>query len=173
MKPLSLSLLKLVVMSLVLEASPVAAQSPVQGGRWIVPVNDRFGFTLSAGSSFIYAGQELMQNTWRGVNAVTNGGTFPNTTVDRPYLSQYIARVSTTTNERHSFGVTLDYKLSPHDRLTFSYQWSSFSSKVHSYTAMCRCGLRDPPLLPILPIGSPACTTGSGSASKMSVRRPL
>ena len=43
MKPLSLSLLKLVVMSLLLEASPVAAQSPVQGGRLIVTVNDTTG----------------------------------------------------------------------------------------------------------------------------------
>ncbi len=97
---------------------------------WIRPVNARFGFTLSAGTSRIYAGQELLQNTWRGVNAVTNGSTFPNTTIDRPYLSQFIARVSTTVNERHSFGLTLDYKLSPHDRLTFAYQWSSFSSDL-------------------------------------------
>lgn len=95
---------------------------------WIQPLSPRFGFTLSAGSSTIYTGQDLMQNTWRGVNAVTNGGTFPNTTVDRPYLSQYILRNSTTQDERHSIGVTLDYKLSPNDRLTFSYQWSSFSS---------------------------------------------
>ncbi len=43
MKPLSIPLLALVVMSLMLEASPVAAQSPVQGGRLIVTVNDTTG----------------------------------------------------------------------------------------------------------------------------------
>ncbi|MDO8540077.1 MAG: carboxypeptidase regulatory-like domain-containing protein [Opitutaceae bacterium] len=96
----------------------------------IVPVNKRFGFTLSAGSSTIFAAQRSMATTWRGVSAVTNGGTFPNTTVDRPYLSQYIVRMSGTDLQRHSFGITLDYKLAANDRLTFSYQWSSFSSNI-------------------------------------------
>jgi TonB-dependent receptor len=110
--------------------NPTRKVHPGMNVSWIMPVNDRFGFTLSASTSKIYTGQELMQNTWRGVGAVTNGGTFPDTTVDRPYLSQYIARVSTTDDERHTFGVTLDYKASPRDRLTFSYQWSSFSSNL-------------------------------------------
>jgi TonB-dependent receptor len=97
---------------------------------WIVPLNKRLGFTLSAGSSTIFTGQRSMAATWRGVSAATNGGTFPNTTVDRPYLSQYIVRMSGTDLERRSFAVTVDYKLAANDRLTFSYQWSSFSSNI-------------------------------------------
>ncbi|MBI4622908.1 MAG: hypothetical protein HY736_06735 [Verrucomicrobia bacterium] len=68
---------------------------------WMVPVNQRFGFTLSAGSSTNHTAQDSMQNTWHGVSAATNGGTFPNTTVDRPYLSQYIFCVNATHYERH------------------------------------------------------------------------
>ena len=97
---------------------------------WIAPLSKRLGLTLSAGSSTSYTAQRLMTATWRGVGAVTNGGTFPNTTVDRPYLSQYTVGVSGTDYERRSFGVTVDYKLAPNDRLTFSYQWSSFSSNI-------------------------------------------
>jgi iron complex outermembrane recepter protein len=97
---------------------------------WIAPLSKRLGFTLSAGSSTSYTAQRLMNATWRGVGAVTNGGAFPNTTVDRPYLAQYSVGVSGTDYERRSFGVTVDAKLAPNDRLTFSYQWSSFSSNV-------------------------------------------
>jgi len=94
----------------------------------IYPVNKRLGFTFSAGSSTLYGGQRTMNEQWRGVAVPTNGGTFPTTTADRPYLSQYIVRMSGTDLERRSFGVTVDYKLAQNDRLTFSYQWSSFSS---------------------------------------------
>ena len=99
---------------------------------WIVPVNQRFGFTFSAGSSTTYGSNKSMSATWRGVSAATNGpaGTFPDTTVDRPYLTQYAVTDSATDLERRAFGVTLDYKLAEHDRLTFSYQWSSFSSNI-------------------------------------------
>jgi iron complex outermembrane recepter protein len=97
---------------------------------WIVPLNKRLGFSVSAGSSTIYTAQKAMAATWRGAGAATNGGTFPTTTVDRPYLSQYIVRVSGTDYERRSFGITVDYKLAANDRLTFSYQWSSFSSNI-------------------------------------------
>ena len=93
----------------------------------IVPVNGRFGFTLSGGTSTQYSNSSLSSSTWRGASAVTNGGVFPDTTPDKPYLSQYIVRDGPKTTTRQSFGVTLDYKLTAHDRITFSYQWSSFS----------------------------------------------
>jgi iron complex outermembrane receptor protein len=115
-------------------AKPVFAYSVYLNMRfdlsWIVPLNKRLGFSLSAGSSTIYTAQRAMAQQWRGVSVPTNGGTFPNTTVDRPYLSQYIVRMSGTDYERRSFGVTIDYKLAPNDRLTLAYQWSSFSSNI-------------------------------------------
>ena len=93
----------------------------------VVPVNKRFGFTVSAGSSTQYSAQPMASSTWRGVGAATNGGTFPDTTPDQPYLSQYIVRDGAKTTTRNSFGLTLDYKFAANDRLTFSYQVSTFA----------------------------------------------
>ncbi|MFM1746774.1 MAG: hypothetical protein RLZZ188_440 [Verrucomicrobiota bacterium] len=92
---------------------------------YIRPVNARFGFTLSAGTSTNYLNQDFMQNTWRGAGAVTNGTTFPHTTPDRPYLSSYLFRDNTKQSTRNSFSATLDFRPTPRDRLTVSLQFSS------------------------------------------------
>ncbi|NUN52752.1 MAG: FHA domain-containing protein, partial [Planctomycetaceae bacterium] len=115
-------------------AHPTRKVRPGADFSWVVPVNSRFGFTLTAGSSESYSSLDAMQNTYRGVSAATNGNAFPHTTVDRPYLSAFFVRNSTTIVERRSFGATVDYRLSPSDRLTFSYQWSSFSSNFMTRT---------------------------------------
>jgi len=96
--------------------------------NYLAPLSPRLGLSLTGGSSTQMSAQDLMAATWRGVSAPTNGTTFPHTTVDRPYLSQYILRVTGSQYERRSFGFGLEARLSPRDRLTFSYQWSSFSS---------------------------------------------
>ena len=96
---------------------------------WIVPVNKKFGFTISGGASAQYSSEPYMQNTWRGGGAATNGTTLPDTTPDRPYLSDYLVRDSTTGRDRTSLGATLDYRLSRNDRLTFAFQYGTF----HSY----------------------------------------
>ena len=64
---------------------------------WVVPVNKRFGFTLSGGYTSQYTPQDYVANTWRGAgNATTvaanatNG--YPATTPDRPYLSNFSIR---------------------------------------------------------------------------------
>ncbi len=93
---------------------------------WIVPVNKRFGFTVALGNSRQYSHQVGHTNTWRGVNAATNGTAFPHTTVDRPYLSAYQVTDAPKESGRESFGVTFDFRLSAHDRLSLSYQYSSF-----------------------------------------------
>ena len=92
---------------------------------YIRPVNTRFGFTLSAGTSTNYLNQDFMQNTWRGAGAVTNGTTFPHTTPDRPYLSSYLFRDNTKQSTRNSFSATLDFRPTPADRVTFGLQFSS------------------------------------------------
>ena len=96
---------------------------------WIVPVNKAFGFTLSGGASSQYSSEPIMTNTWRGAGAATNGGTLPDTTPDRPYLTDYLIRDSTTGRDRTSLGLTLDYRLTPASRLSFSFQFGTF----HSY----------------------------------------
>lgn len=94
---------------------------------WVVPVNKRFGFSVAVGNSTQYSHQVGHTNTWRGVTAATNGAAFPHTTVDRPYLSAYQITDSPKETRRESFGLTLDFKLSAHDRLSLSYQYTAFN----------------------------------------------
>lgn len=94
-----------------------------------MPVNKKFGFTISGGASAQYSSEPYMQNTWRGGGAATNGTTLPDTTPDRPYLSDYLVRDSTTGRDRTSLGATLDYRLNRNGRLTFAFQYGTF----HSY----------------------------------------
>jgi TonB-dependent receptor len=93
---------------------------------WIVPVNKSFGFSIATGASTQYSHQVGHTNAWRGVNAATNGAAFPHTTVDQPYLSAYTVQDAPKESSRDSLGVTLDFRLSHYDRLSLSYQYSSF-----------------------------------------------
>jgi iron complex outermembrane recepter protein len=93
---------------------------------WIVPVNQRFGFSLAMGTSTQYSHQVGHTNVWRGVSAVTNGNAFPHTTPGRPYLSAYTVRDAPKESRRESLGATLDFKLSRNDRISLSYQYSAF-----------------------------------------------
>lgn len=93
----------------------------------IVPVNKRFGFTVSAGSSTQYSAQPMASATWQGVGAATNGNAYPDTTFDKPYLTQYLVRDGSKTTTRNSFGFTVDYKFAAYDRLSLSYQVSTFA----------------------------------------------
>ena len=92
----------------------------------IVPVNERFGFTVSASTFTHYIPQTFSQNTWRGASAATNGGTLPDTTPDKPYLTDYAVREAAALQQRSTFSTTLDYKLTPRDRLSFSFQYGRY-----------------------------------------------
>lgn len=87
----------------------------------IVPINDRLGVTLSASKSSVYTGADFIQRGWRGVNLATNGAAFPDTTVDRPYLTDFSYGDQPKLTKRYSFGGTLDLKLTRNDRLSLSY----------------------------------------------------
>ena len=58
----------------------------------VVPVNRRFGFTLSAATSPMYTPLALMDATWTGASAPSNGAALPDTTPDKPYLSVFSVR---------------------------------------------------------------------------------
>ncbi len=98
---------------------------------YVAPVNKRFGYTLSAGFNRQYSGEPLVQNTWRGTQAATNGVAFPHTTFDRPYLSSFVIRNSGKDTKRSSFGATVDYKLTPNDRFSLSFQASTFDVLIN------------------------------------------
>jgi len=93
---------------------------------WIVPVNKRLGFTVSAGGSTLYTEGPLLTNTWRGAGAATNGTTLPDTTPDRPYRSDFLVRTESKIADRSSFATTVDYRLSAASRLSFSFQYGTF-----------------------------------------------
>ena len=58
----------------------------------VVPLSSRFGFTLSASTFKTYAPLPLLTATRRGANGATNGGTLPDTTPDRAYLTDFAVR---------------------------------------------------------------------------------
>ncbi|MFM9030729.1 MAG: TonB-dependent receptor plug domain-containing protein, partial [Opitutaceae bacterium] len=99
---------------------------------YVRPVNERFGFTLSGGGSTQYQPSTFIQTTWRGAAAATNGGTFPNTTPDQPYLTDFLVRDFPRLTKRKSAGATLDWKLGRHDRVSFSAQATSFNGDYSS-----------------------------------------
>ncbi|MDO8541901.1 MAG: carboxypeptidase regulatory-like domain-containing protein [Opitutaceae bacterium] len=95
----------------------------------VVPVNRKFGFTVSGSSSTNYSSLDFMQNFWRGTNLATNGVAFPHTSFDQPYLTQYTVRDGAKYTTRNSGGITLDYRLAPNDRLSFGFTMSTFEAE--------------------------------------------
>jgi iron complex outermembrane receptor protein len=108
-------------------AEPTRKVHPGFDFTYIRPVNSRFGFTLAAGTSKNYLNQDLIQNTWRGAGNATNGVAFPHTSPDRPYLTTVQLADNTKDSVRHSFSLTVDYRLTAADRLAFSFQYTSTS----------------------------------------------
>ncbi len=106
---------------------------------WVVPVNKRFGFTLSGGRTSQFAGQDQVTNTWRGAGTAT-GGAFPPTTPDQPYLSTFAVRGGLKETTRHSFAATLDFKLTRYDTLSLSLQASRFEEDFLSQTLTFNTG---------------------------------
>ena len=94
---------------------------------YIVPVNARFGFTLTGGYSRQIAPQDLLQNTWTGVSGAASAN-LPAPGVATPYLTSIQMGDRPRVTSRASAGVTLDYKLSPADRFSFTFSWTQFDT---------------------------------------------
>ncbi len=95
----------------------------------VVPVNKKFGFTLSGNHVDQYSYEDVATSTWRGNGQGTNVAAtalngLPDTTPDRPYLTDFALRDSTRGNRADSAGLTVDYKLSHNDTLSFSFQYT-------------------------------------------------
>ncbi len=108
---------------------------------YVVPVNKRFGFSLSGAHSNQYTSEDFSGNTWRGAGSTTNGLTtpgtgtppssqYPDTTVDKPYLTDYAVQDANKFSKRTSFGFTVDYKLARNDRVSVSFQWAFFDAEL-------------------------------------------
>ncbi len=96
---------------------------------YVAPVSPRFGFTLSGGTSTQYQPSAFVQTSWRGVSVASNGTTLPDTTPDKPYLSDYLVSDWPRQSRRSSLGVTADFRLSRTDRLSLSLQAVSFNAQ--------------------------------------------
>jgi iron complex outermembrane recepter protein len=108
---------------------------------WVVPVNSRFGFTLSGGTSSQYTMQDFVSNTWRGAGNATsapaaNGtpGALPDTTPDKPYLTNFSVRDGTKLTSRSSLGATTDLKLTPYDMVSVGFQYAYFDAEFNNRT---------------------------------------
>ena len=121
---------------------PISKNSAKTNPGWemsyVVPVNKRFGFTVSAGNSTQYTPLDAMQTVWRGVgsatstpNATTGVQAFPDTTPDKPYLTDYSVRDGGKVSRRSSAGTTMDFKLTRNDTLSLAFQYA-FSDKRRS-----------------------------------------
>ena len=94
----------------------------------VVPLTPRFGFTLTASKSATFAPNPFLQTTWRGVGAATNGNALPDTTTDRPYLSDFALRDRVAFIGRTTAAMTLDFQLTRTDRLSLGVQHGAFRS---------------------------------------------
>jgi len=98
----------------------------------VVPVNKRFGFTFSANHVDQYSYENVANVVWRANGFATTGpvaatatNSFPDTTPDNPYLTDYNLRDSTRGNQADAAGFTADFKLTSNDTLSFVvlYHW--------------------------------------------------
>jgi TonB-dependent receptor len=115
---------------------PEAKANPGFDFVYVLPVNQRFGLTLSGGYSKTYSDQEQIDTTWRGVRTATNGTTFPNTTPDRPYLTSLYDRTNPKMMRRTGASITFDYRLSASDQLSlnFIYARNHLVQMAHTIT---------------------------------------
>ena len=95
----------------------------------IVPVNKRFGFTLSGNHVDQYSYQDVMNTAWRGNGQATNVAATalngrPDTTPNKPYLTDASVVDSTRGNRADSAGLTVDYRLSRNDTVSLSFQYT-------------------------------------------------
>ncbi|MFM9032604.1 MAG: TonB-dependent receptor domain-containing protein [Opitutaceae bacterium] len=109
--------------------SPTRNVHPGFDLAYVAPVNRRFGYTVSLGTSTNFSPQDNSTMTWRGVQSATNGTTFPHTTPGNPYLSQYLIQDAPKVTTRRSVGFSLDYKFTERDRVTLGFQYSSFDGQ--------------------------------------------
>lgn len=103
---------------------------------YVAPINKRFGFTLSGGTSQQYQPTYFVQTNWRGVNSGTNVAAnatngFPATTPGNPYLTDYLIRDQPRQSRRSSASLTLDFKLTRTDRISVSLQATQFDAQYN------------------------------------------
>lgn len=94
----------------------------------IVPVNKRFGFTISALETRTLANGNNIGMDWVP-NGLTPSTSFPATTPDNPYLGRYRIADRPKLSIRDSLGITADYRVTKAGVLTLGFQYSFFHAE--------------------------------------------
>lgn len=103
--------------------TPARKAGPNVSFSYIVPVNEKFGFTVSAHRAFYSTADQLQRTYWRGSSDAHGVAHFPLTDVNNPYLSRIDLRQGSSVNERVGFSITADWRITRADRLSFALQY--------------------------------------------------
>jgi TonB-dependent receptor len=115
-------------------AQPSAKVTPAVDVAWIVPVNNKFGFTASA--TYVESPWRQDQQTYEWVPNGGIPGGFTPATPDKPYLRTWQTRDSPRIAKRTGGAITLDYKLSPYDVISVgaTYTQKRLTADFHPVT---------------------------------------
>jgi TonB-dependent receptor len=91
--------------------------------NWIVPVSRNLGFTLTATHVVSSSPADFVSLTWTPQSGVPAGQT--SATSENPYLRLYTTRDSPRLITRTSAGITVDYRLTPYDVLSFGFSYTN------------------------------------------------
>jgi TonB-dependent receptor len=103
--------------------APTRKAGPSAALSYVLPINKRFGLTLSASRSFYVRAKEFQRTYWRGSSDGVGDSHFPLTDVSNPYLSRIDLEQGSSLNERVGFSITADWRIARNDRLSFALQY--------------------------------------------------
>lgn len=93
----------------------------------VVPLNERFGFTVSGSATTTMPSRVLLNRNWRGLFTDTNGAAYPDTTPDKPYLWSYNLSEGIDEITRRSLSGSVDLKVGRRGRLSYGLQYGQFN----------------------------------------------
>ena len=91
----------------------------------IVPLNKRFGVTVSGLQSSQWISQDGMTNSWVGTNLASTA-TLTAPPAGQPYLGRFNASNGPKQTDRTSVSLTADLRLSPRDKISAGLQYTYF-----------------------------------------------
>ena len=95
---------------------------------WIVPLNNRFGFTLTGLQSNVTQPFGAYTRTWIPDGLAVPAG-YTNPGARGPYLARYAAIDGPKDTTRTSFGLTTDFRITPNDILSLRTQYTYYDAQ--------------------------------------------
>ena len=94
---------------------------------YVYPINERLGVTINGSHNNEWGPQEYEGQNWSGVGANTAvPGETTTQLVSNPFMYRYNPMLGQGYTNRDAIGVTLDYKLSGRDSISFAYIYGYF-----------------------------------------------